>query len=325
MNIISFKTIPFKDIILILLVCAVIFILIMYVIEIRKAYNRFESIVPTKITTKYGDMSYIEQGEGVPILVSHGICGGYDQGLVSVQNVLGNEAESYRVISPSRFGYPGSDMPIDSTPNEQAQNFKLLLDELGIEKTYVFATSAGGAAAIRFAVDYPERTIGLILLSSGAAVQEDISKIRSAPAFIFNDFVMWISLKLAKPVFLDMFGVSKEDFKMASEQDIKTVNELFDTMLPISNRKKGIANDNKVTNLDMAKNFEEYKIEDMTAPVLILHAKDDPMAKYDNMSQMSKRIKNVHMTIFEKGGHILFGSNDKATQAIKDFIEGNSI
>ena len=49
---------------------------------------------------------------------------------------------------------------------EQAAALLELLDTLNIEKVYVLGASAGGTPAIRFALDYPERASGLILLSS---------------------------------------------------------------------------------------------------------------------------------------------------------------
>ena len=115
------------------------------------------------INSSYGKISYIDDGEGEPFLVCHGITGGYDQGF----DVLKNETDHYRVIAPSRFGYPGSDMPEDASIDMQVEAFVELLDELKIDKTYVLGTSAGGTSAIRFALVHPERCKGLILYCSG--------------------------------------------------------------------------------------------------------------------------------------------------------------
>ena len=50
----------------------------------------------------------------------------------------------------------------------QEQNAALieLLDTLNIERVYVLGASAGGTPAMRFALDDPKRTTGIILLSS---------------------------------------------------------------------------------------------------------------------------------------------------------------
>ena len=93
----------------------------------------------------YGDMSYVDKGKGEVILSVHGIFGGYDQ----AYNTCENFNTDYRIIAPSRFGYLGSDVLGNGTPAEQATAYIELLDELGIEKVYLLATSAGGSIAIR--------------------------------------------------------------------------------------------------------------------------------------------------------------------------------
>ena len=50
-------------------------------------------------------MSYIDEGDGEVIISCHGICGGYDQ----VYDTLADKTDTYRILAPSRFGYPGSD------------------------------------------------------------------------------------------------------------------------------------------------------------------------------------------------------------------------
>ena len=49
---------------------------------------------------------------------------------------------------------------------EQAAALLELLDTLNIEKVYVLGASAGGTPAIRFALDYPERTAQALFFSA---------------------------------------------------------------------------------------------------------------------------------------------------------------
>ncbi len=81
------------------------------------------------VNTSYGKISYIDEGEGESFLVFHGITGGYDHGF----DVLSGRTGDYRVIAPSRFGYPGSDIPKDATVDMQVEAFVELLDEF-VEK-----------------------------------------------------------------------------------------------------------------------------------------------------------------------------------------------
>ena len=52
--------------------------------------------------TPNGKIEYLRSGKGVPILVSHGMTGGIDQGLGMVDNLIGHK---YDIICVSRFGY----------------------------------------------------------------------------------------------------------------------------------------------------------------------------------------------------------------------------
>ncbi len=70
----------------------------------------------------------------------------------------------YRVIVPDEVGWGLSSKPNAKYTFEMlAQNNKLLLDSLQIDKVNVTGHSMGGMLAIRFALMYPERTSKLIL------------------------------------------------------------------------------------------------------------------------------------------------------------------
>lgn len=294
--------------ILLIFIALGIIIAIQYAIDIHAAYERLNHYTVKTINTEYGKLSYMDEGSGEAILISHGIFGGYDQGLVSLEGLVGN---GYRKIAPSRFGYPGSDLPSEPTPKNQAKAFLNLLDNLGIKKAYVLTTSAGGAAGISFAIEYPERVKGLILLSSGVPAEkktrEEIKGMQGPPAPIVNNFPMWLSTKYFGFIFKSMFN-----------SDIN--NAVYNTMLPVKPRKEGIMADETITNLDMDINFDDYKVEKITAPILVVHAKDDPMAKYESAQNFIART-NAKTAIFETGGHLITGHGDAVSIAIKKFIE----
>ncbi|WP_281532222.1 alpha/beta fold hydrolase [Anaerocolumna aminovalerica] len=295
---------------LIALVILGIIITIQYKIDIHRAYDKLADYKTQTIDTKFGKMTYLNAGSGEAVLLCHGIFGGYDQAYESLQTLLGN---GYRKIAPSRFGYPGSDLPSEPTPKNQAKAFLHLIDMLEIEKVYIITTSAGGASGISFAIQYPERVKGLILLSSGVPnmkkAKEEIKEMTGPPAPIVNDFPMWFTTKYLGFAFKPMFGGELEDD-----------SEIYKTLLPVKPRKKGIQADTHITNIDMDINYDQYEVERITSPILVIHAKDDPMAKYENIEKFMKRTK-THTAIFETGGHMITGHGDRVSSAIKEFIE----
>jgi len=137
-------------------------------IAVGESCERLAAYGAETAALSYGNMTYVDKGKGEVILSVHGIMGGYDQAYDNCKDFN----ENYRIIAPSRFGYLGSDVLGSGTPSEQVTAYVNLLDKLGIDKVYLFAASAGGTIAIRFALDYPERTNGLILLSSSMPYKE---------------------------------------------------------------------------------------------------------------------------------------------------------
>jgi pimeloyl-ACP methyl ester carboxylesterase len=253
-------------------------------------------------------MSFIDEGYGEAIIISHGIFGGYDQGYKNLYDILGID---YRKISVSRFGYPGSNLPSDPFSSNQAKVFSDLLNELDIDKVFLLAVSAGGSAGIKFALDYPERLNGLILLSSGVPTVPLTKKeigVTGPPKFILNDRIMLFSIRNFKSIFYSMFG----------SKDIG--NDVFDGLLPVKPRINGIITDSITTNIDMFINYNDYPVENIHAPILVVHAKDDPMVKYEDIELFLKRV-NAEIMVFPNGGHLIVGHD--IGKGIKEFINRN--
>ncbi|HQY21890.1 MAG TPA: alpha/beta hydrolase [Ignavibacteria bacterium] len=99
---------------------------------------------------------------GKTIMLLHGknFNGAYWKTTIEALNNAG-----YRVIVPDQIGFGKSSKPdhYQFTFQQLAKNTKLILDTLGIEKTFVLGHSMGGMLATRFALMYPETTEKLIL------------------------------------------------------------------------------------------------------------------------------------------------------------------
>jgi esterase/lipase len=98
-------------------------------------------------------------------------------------------------------------------------------------------------------------------------------------------------------------------------------DEVFDIMLPVKPRRKGIIYDTEINNTDIAVNFNDYPVENINIPILVIQAKDDPMVKYENTEYFLKRV-NAELMIFPDGGHLIIGHD--ITDGIINFVERNS-
>ena len=81
----------------------------------------------------------------------------------------------YRTIVPDTMGYGYSTKPAEGTfsLSDVADQYKGLLDAIGIERATVVGNSQGGAIAIAMALDYPEVVEKLVLMAPGALESRD--------------------------------------------------------------------------------------------------------------------------------------------------------
>ena len=109
-----------------------------------------------------------EAGTGPAVVMLHG--GG--PGASGVSNYSRNIdalAEHFRVIVPDMPGYGRSAKGVDHDDpfGYLADMIRGLLDELGIDTAHLIGNSYGGAAALRLALDTPDRVGKLVLMGPG--------------------------------------------------------------------------------------------------------------------------------------------------------------
>lgn len=285
---------------------------------VKDAYQRLKDDNPKNLKSQYfGNIEYkIHHGKGIPILIIHGLVGGYDQGIQTGKTLL-HENQTY--LSISRFGYLASNLPDDPTPINQCKAIKEVLDHNNIKKVFLLATSAGGTIGFRFALLYPEKVAGIVLLGSGYPTNNNIPK--GPPGFVYRDGIFQFMINHMQGNLLNMFGITKEEFLSADSTEKKQLKILFHNLLPINPRRPGILNDVEITNPDVNINYADYPLEEIEIPFLILHAKNDPMAKYSIMKSAVQRLPYAETIIYEKGGHLLFGHNKENRKVISKFID----
>ncbi len=267
---------------------------------LQKAHEKLDSYDVNIADLSYGSITYVDAGEGETILFVHGIFGGYDQ---AYDNVKNRESKN-RLLAPSRFGYLGSDVKGKGTPKEQSAAFKEFLDYLEIDQVFLLATSAGGTPAIRFALDYPERVQGLILFCSAMPVSEkpeDFIEYQAPPEPLLSDYAMY----LISPLMPSLMGMPASTVK---------------NIQPVAERKIGVILDGKLTNPDMERNFEQYPIEKLNVPVLILHSEDDPVASFEKVKNVKHRFPDLTLVSFPDGGHMMTGHSEEIENALDDFL-----
>ena len=285
---------------------------VLYLRDMNHAYERISG-KSTIIPSPFGDIEYSKGGNasGYPVLVIHGGGGGYDQGELIAEAVL--EDFFYR-IAPSRFGYLGSELPVNATWDDQADAYAYLLDHLEIDKVAVVAMSQGGPSALLFAVNHPQRVSSLTCLSCGVAaseseLQSEANRKGNALKAIFTyDFPYWAVSKLFKKQFMGMMGANKEVIAGLTPLQMEMVNRLIEFMNPASPRSAGAVFDNEAT-------LPGGRIAAITAPTLIIHAQDDMLQLYHNAEFAAAAIPGSELMGHESGGHIIMAVEQEAIRA----------
>jgi pimeloyl-ACP methyl ester carboxylesterase len=270
------------------------------------------------VETACGSVEYGEQGDGFPVLVIHGAGGGYDQGLLIGDLLLGKD---YRIIAPSRFGYLGADIPIDSSIEAQADVYACLLDALGVERAVVLGFSAGGPSALQFALRHPQRTHALIMASAVSYTEplsdEGRRRLESGiNRIIGSDFVYWVIENVAPGEFLALIGVPRDVQRTLSEEDANTAYRTLELMHPMSRRFPGIL-------LDQTRHVPRaWPLNQISASTLVVHSRDDTLVPFLNGEHSATEIPAAELLSFESGGHLLLGHSDKIRRHIDGFLAG---
>ena len=132
---------------------------------------------PTQLATVDGqEIAYRRAGEGVPLLLLHGI----PTSSRLWDSVAAELAEGFDVLAPDMLGYGESAKPADQDVSMAAQAALVpkLLDALGVDRALVVGHDLGGAVAQLLAVDAPERVSGLVLIDSVSFDSWPIARMR---------------------------------------------------------------------------------------------------------------------------------------------------
>jgi pimeloyl-ACP methyl ester carboxylesterase len=285
--------------------------------DLRIKQGRLES--ERQITqTRHGPIEYATWGSGPPVLVVHGAGGGFDQGKLIALAYVG---EGFQWIAPSRFGYLGSPMPADASTAAQADAFADLLDHLGIERVSVLAFSGGAPPALQFAERYPDRTTSLALLSSApfTPLAPDDQQ-RPIPDWLYqalftNDVVYWSLAKTIPGSLEQAFDARPELSANLPSEERQFVAQLVQAFLPASQRAAGVRNEGAAIDPRA-----EYALENIRAPTLVVHARDDRLNDFSVGVALSQRIPGAGFLPLESGGHLLLGHHAAVRATVASFL-----
>ena len=241
------------------------------------------------IETADGELThYHELGEGTPILFLHGS----GTGVTAAANWWLNLpvlSEQGRCIAIDSIGY-GQSVVAPNTEygiKEWVRHAVRVLDALGIEKTWIVGNSLGGWLAFQFAIDFPERLLGIVSMGTGGA------KLTGALAGHSNPNLTEAGIRKT----LELFVVDKS---LVTDElvSLRYQSALNDTA---SDRLAEVvaARDRDRTELPL--DFDVLSRLDV--PVLLIHGVQDVVIPVSRTWELLNVIPNAAVHIFSQCGH----------------------
>jgi pimeloyl-ACP methyl ester carboxylesterase len=232
---------------------------------------------------------YAEQGDptGIPLLLLHG----YADSWRSFELVLPYLPDSVRTIALSQRGHGDASRPPEGyRPHDFAADLAEFMDILQLESSVIAGGSSGGFAARRFAVDYPERTLGLILLGSPFTLHDKPGVLE-----------LWESTisKLTDPVdprFVRDFQESTH-VRPVPENFLHTVvNESLKVPARVwRSTLEGLLEDDSSESLARIK-----------APTLILWGDQDTVVPLSDQEKLTAEIESSRLVVYPDVGHAIY-------------------
>lgn len=218
------------------------------------------------------------------VLLVHG-----SPGSVHVEESKTLVDKGFKVLAISRPGYYKTPLTSGKTPREQAALYKSLLDELKIDSVYVNGISGGGPSSIQFALDYPERTAGLILR---AAVSENIVEENTekglVDSFFETEFGTWLGIQIA--------------LTLADDEMKKGINNYIKRgMFP-----RELSNEGHINDLNQFAILKDFPLEKITVPTFIIHGDKDDNVPFSFAQNASKRIPKSTLLEMKGKTHFAF-------------------
>ena len=245
-------------------------------------------------------IAWERRGSGAPVLLIQGL--GYARwGWEPVTDLL---ARSFHVLLYDNRGIGESDAPPGPYTVEQlAADAVQVLDEAGVERAHVVATSLGGMVAQELALSSPDRVDRLVLASTTPGgpdsfpMPEQTVKLMTGGATL-RQFV---------------------ENALAPDHDPKTVERILRhreaTAQPLEAWAAQAAAGAAFDALD--------RIHGIDAATLVLHGTDDAVVDSRNSALLALRIPDARVELFPGGGHLFFWEQpEQFVNVVTEFLRG---
>lgn len=302
-----------------------------YRLWLARQYRRV-SADSTIVTTRLGPVEYELRGAGPVILHLHGGNVGHT-GAFMFDHLV---AAGYTVLTPDRPGYLGTPLGANGAPEAQADLMAALLDVLQIEQVALAAVSAGGPAALHFALRHPDRVSALVLLSAITRRTELSDDVFSSALgrLVMSERIQDFAWFLINRAMKRMPALALQDYRrtettydktvgaayiktiVKDPEQLRAVHALADAAVPARPRFAGVMND-----VHVQRYLDPIPFEQLQTPTLIVHSRFDGDVPFAGAQASAEAIGGAELIAVEQFGHMIWWGDAAVTQAFQSRIE----
>jgi len=237
--------------------------------------------LPTQVT-----LPYIEQGDrsGVPVVLLHGLADSWR----SFELVLPHIPESLHTFALTHRGHGDASRPATGYRfRDFAADLAAFMDAVYLETAVIVGHSLGSAIALRFAIDYPERMLGLVLVSCRASLRN-----RPGALELWNSTISRLADSMA-PDFVRGYAALAQPVPSAYAE----------AML-----QEGLKVPAFVWKAVYAGGLEEdlsTELSKITAPTLVVWGAQDASVRHSDQETLLAAIAGSRIVEYSRAGHML--------------------
>lgn len=249
-------------------------------------------LFPIRKKKKY---TYVEEGEGHPIVLLHGLMGG----LSNFDTVLSHfSKKGYRVIIPELPLFTST--ILTNNLSVFSKFVKTFLDDIGVENATVIGNSLGGHITLIMALQYPEKVHSFCLTGSSGLYETSFGE-----TYPHKGDYEYVKRK-SREIFYDPEIGTKE-----------VVDEVYNTLNDRAKALKILYIARAAMRHNMANDLPNIK-----QPALILWGKQDPVTPPDVAIEFSEKLPNAELVWIDKCGHAAMMEHpDLFNQHIEEWLD----
>lgn len=227
--------------------------------------------------------------------------------------VVGPLAERFRVVTLDNRGIGASDVPPGPySASQMASDVVAVLDDAGIERCHVVATSLGGMIAQELAIGHPARVDRLVLVSTTPGGSGSYPMPEATIRLIAEMPVLPLEESLRRGVVNALSpGALAEQPTLADQINALRLANPFDLGGWQSQAIGGATYDGG------------DRWRSIAASTLLIHGTADTVVDYRNSKLLASGIPDARLLLFEGAGHLLFWEEpERFVGVVSGFLEG---